>query len=113
MFKNQVDELVPGFARWADTAADLFVDRAGYPRPVPGSRQEQSRPSGWSGARLGDTGKKTGDPKTDSNTSRAAKKSSEVKTDPTESNLTEKKSATNHDKEVCTDVQFVFHCLYL
>ena len=91
VFKNQVDELVPGFARWADTAADLFVERTtGYPQPVPGSRHEEShRTSGWGGAgqgRLGDAGKKADDRKTDSNTAPAAKVASEPKPDHTDPN---------------------------
>ena len=35
VFKNQVDEYIPGFARLADTAADLFIDRVKPVHPSP------------------------------------------------------------------------------
>ena len=36
VFKNQVDEYIPGFAKLADTAADLFVERVKPVRPPSG-----------------------------------------------------------------------------
>ena len=41
VFKNQVDEYIPGFAKLTDTAADLFVDRTSSVRPRGG---DQDRP---------------------------------------------------------------------
>ena len=37
MFKKQADDIIPGFARLADTVADLFVDRVGSTRPQQGT----------------------------------------------------------------------------
>ena len=45
VFKNQVDEYIPGFARLADTAADLFVERVKPVRPPSGVTGDRgSRP---------------------------------------------------------------------
>ena len=42
VFKNQVDEYIPGFGRLADTAADLFVERVKPVRPPSGATGDRS-----------------------------------------------------------------------
>ncbi|CAI8036592.1 hypothetical protein GBAR_LOCUS20494 [Geodia barretti] len=106
VFKNQVDEFVPGFSRWADTTADLLVERTGYPRPVPSSsRREESRwTSGGSGGgqnRPWDTGKRAEGRKTDTNT---ANQSSEPNPDHTHPDLTKKETSQRSVREDEKDV---------
>ena len=108
VFKKQVDELVPGFARWADTTADLFGDRSGSIRP---SRHDGGQSGVWGGAqegrgRVGDsgrTGSKSKGRRTDSDTTTTTTASSEPskpRDDLNESNLIEKENPANHHKEV-------------
>ena len=75
VFKHQADDILPGFTRWADTAADLFVDRTGNlksPAPVGGRGSEgvtgglESRVREGGAGRVGREETKVGDRKTDS-----------------------------------------------
>ena len=75
VFKLQADDILPGFARWADTAADLFVDRTGNlksPAPVGRRGSEgvagglESRVREGGAGRVGREETEVGDSKTDS-----------------------------------------------
>ena len=54
VFKNKVDEMVPGFAQWADTVADLFVDRARSTWPPAPAGKSGERGSRFDSHRGGD-----------------------------------------------------------